>query len=115
MFIILILISVRNVDGISIPLADKLVKRFGEKLFTSDSVVFQQPSPGAVWISIKNPDFGILKGKVCSMYFHPTREHSASTKGKFGIKKSIADPCEWAISIQPTHWFFTDKTYYDTL
>ncbi len=36
---------------------------------------------------------------VLSAYYHPTKEHSATTIGKNGNKKSVASAGKWAISI----------------
>ena len=90
----------KRLGGIAIPMAAQLLKQFGKDFFKAISTVIQQPSPGAVWISSLTGDWGTWKGKLCSMYFHPTKEHGAWTDGKNGVKRSIENPCEWAISCQ---------------
>ena len=43
----------------------------------------------------------IADGKVCSMFFHPTKWHSATAQGGMfgGNAKSKAPPGEWAVAI----------------
>ncbi len=49
-----------------------------------------------------------------SAYYHPTKKHSATTVGKVGTKKSIANAGEWAISNQ-TKAAYGNKAFYNTL
>lgn len=48
-----------------------------------------------------------------SAYYHPTKKHSATTEGKLGLKKSVAEAGEWAISIQ-TRGSIRNKAFYNT-
>ena len=100
----------RKLGRVVVPLGAELLKRFGENFFNSESIVFKQPHPGAVWISHLS---GSRKGQLCSMYFHPTNTHSAWTDGKLGKKKSTEAPCKWAISCQTRAWG-RNKSGYDT-
>ena len=109
------LLLVLRIAGVLLPRANEI----GDKLIdfikanaNADSIVFKQPSPGAVWISILTGTWGFWNGKLCSFYFHPTKEHSAITDGKNGKHKSTAEACAWAISCQ-TRAMFGNKSDYD--
>lgn len=52
-----------------------------------------------------------LDGRVISAYYHPTKDHTATTAGKLGTKKSVAKAGEWALSMQ-TRALFGNKAYY---
>lgn len=78
------------------------------------SIVVSQPHPGAVWISTLDGTWFRNNGEVCSMYYHPTSQHTATTVGKLGQKRSVANAGEWAVSRQ-TKTMFGNKTFYNTL
>ena len=58
------------------------------------------------WISYQGD------GKVVSMTFHKTKEHSATAQSR-NTAKSTKGPGEWAIAVVASVPFYTDKTFYD--
>jgi hypothetical protein len=108
----------RVAKGVVIPVVGELISRFGnaglDALLNAPSTSISQPSAGAVWITNLNGGWLNYNGQVISCYYHPTKTHTASTKGKLGLKRSTASPGEWAISIQ-TRALFGNKAYYNDL
>ena len=47
---------------------------------------FQKSSPeiGSLWITDLNGTWGLHNGKVMSAYYHPNKDHTATTVGKLG-------------------------------
>ena len=80
----------------------------------SQSASTSSPHPGSLWITSLDGKFGTWKGMVVSAYYHPTKKHTATTEGKLGVKRSVAEPGQWAISTQ-TRGLFGNKCYYNTL
>jgi hypothetical protein len=75
---------------------------------------YSQPHPGAIWFSFTDGVITGWQGQVVSAYFHPTKEHSATTVGKLGQKTSKAAAGQWAVSMQ-TKALFGNKAMYNTL
>jgi lactococcin 972 family bacteriocin len=94
----------------SFELAHMLGEAFIE-LINRNTVVVQQPHPGAWWISYVEPG---LYGRVISCYYHPKRRHTATTVGKLGMRRSVANAGHWATSVQTKRWR-GNRTYYNTL
>ena len=55
-----------------------------KKLLGAASFQFSQPSAGAKWFSWTDGHASGWDGQVVSAYYHPTKKHSATTKGKLG-------------------------------
>jgi len=120
----LIYFTVTKIAGILIPSIKSLVQRFGDQVaeFLSQNILLDTVKiklvGGGVWISILFEEWTILfKGQVCSLYFHPTKRHSATTETGIFFKtfnRIVAPPCKWAISCQD-HTLGRDRTYYDVL
>ena len=111
-----------TIKGIAIPLLQQLASQLAqetkknaaswlESLLNSPSIVVSQPEQGYVWLSELDGTWGLWNGTVMSAFYHPTKEHSASTNGRNGKKKSIAKAGEWAVSIQ-TKATYGNKTNY---
>lgn len=91
------------ISGVANSIVDLLVQNAEPWLLEqirSGSFSISQPHPGAVWISIVEGSHLSLNGRVASLYYHPTKQHSASTTGSLGIKRSVAEAGSWAISFQ---------------
>jgi hypothetical protein len=84
------------------------------KLLSSPSFQFSQPEAGAKWFSWTDGHANGWNGQVVSAYYHPTKKHSATTKGKLGVKRSVANGGKWAVSKQ-TKGLFGNKAYYNNL
>lgn len=67
-----------------------------------------------MWLTSVNGDWGTYGGQVMSAFYHPTKTHSATTVGKLGQKRSVANKGEWAISIQ-TKALFGNKAFYNVI
>ena len=114
--------STKTFRGIIIPEYESLARQFGDgckDLFEGDqskisAIVISQPHPGAVWISILKGTWGTRNNKIYSLYYHPTKEHTATTTGRLGQKRSYAAANKWAVSIQ-TKGMWGNKTNYNTL
>ncbi len=65
---------------------------------------------GALWITSIDGCHE-LDGSLISAYYHPTKNHTASTKGTLGTRTSVAKSGEWALSMQPRA-LFGNKAYY---
>ena len=107
----------RSVPRFALPVIQELINFFGQAFIdelNSGSYVVSQPERGAWWISRVTGHYGFWNGEVVSAYYHPTREHTATTVGKLGTKRSYASAGHWAISVQ-TKAGWGNKTYYNTL
>jgi len=111
------------IKGIAIPvvkeLGEELLKKLGrgamdwvEALAKSPSTQVSQPAVGAVWISHMEGTWGFQDGTMLSAYYHPTKEHTATTKGKLGEKRSVAAAGHWAVSTQ-SKGMRGNKAYYN--
>ena len=60
-------------------------------LLNSGATSYSQPQPGAIWVTAVQGTNFLQNGIVMSAYFNPTKKHSATTIGKVGTKKSIAN------------------------
>ena len=69
-------------------------------LLSTPSVSYSQPRGNDHWFTCSNGRWGSYNGQVLSMYYHEYKRHSATTCGKLGEKRSIADAGHWAISYQ---------------
>jgi len=114
-----------TIGGILIPIAEQLAAKLGEALVdnavdwlteldNSPSTQVSQPQIDAVWISLVNGTYLTWSGKVISAYYHPTRDHSATSKGKLGEIRSVARGGEWAVSAQ-TRALRGNQAFYNTL
>lgn len=73
-----------------------------------------QPHAGSMWISILEGNYGKWQGQVVSCYYHPTKDHTATTIGKLGTKRSEAPAGVWAVSFQPKS-MYGNRCHYNTL
>ncbi len=71
------------------------------------------PHKGSLWITSCDGKWASWSGMVASLYFHPTAEHSVTTVGKLGEKRSVAKAGQWAVSIQ-TRALMGNKAMYNT-
>ncbi len=78
----------------------------------SGSFTRSSPEIGSLWITDLTGTWGLQNGKVMSAYYHPTKDHTATTVGKNGQKRSAAAKGTWAVSIQ-TRAAFGNKAYYN--
>ena len=85
-----------------------------KNLAEAPSFQYSQPEVGAKWLSWSDGYTSGWKGKVISAYYHPTKRHSATTKGKLGIKRSVARGGQWAVSKQ-SRGLWGNKAYYNNL
>jgi hypothetical protein len=96
--------------------AKELGKELAEKLsevLSTPHFAYSTPHPGAPWISCVDGTWGFKDGTVFSAYFHPTKEHRATTVGALGQKRSQAKAGTWAVSMQ-TKGAALNKAFYDT-
>jgi hypothetical protein len=84
------------------------------RLAKSRSYSESSPYPGSLWITSLDGTWGSWEGQVVSLYYHPSKTHTATTVGRLGEKRSTAGPGQWAISYQ-TRGAFGNKCYYNTL
>jgi muramidase (phage lysozyme) len=87
----------RSIDGYVIPALGELINIVGQRFIDSlgsGTYSISQPGLNQMWIT------RVGNGSVTSCYYHPTKIHSASTRGKVGIKKSVARAGHWACSSQ---------------
>jgi len=114
-----------TIGGILIPIATELATKLAEaladysvdwiqELANSPSTQVSQPQIDAVWISVVNGTWGTWSGQVISAYYHPSRDHTATTKGRVGEKRSVAAGGHWAVSAQ-TRALWGNEAYYNTL
>ncbi|CAD8106733.1 unnamed protein product [Paramecium sonneborni] len=82
--------------------------------FDASCYSVSQPDVGCVWITYLDGTRLKQNGKVASLFYHPTKQHTATTTGKLGQKRSVAGPGEWAISEQ-TKGAFGNQAFYNTL
>ena len=112
----------KMIKGIAIPLLEQLAAKLAsetgktaaawlESLMNSTSIVVQQPEQGCIYLSELDGTWGLWNGTVMSAFYHPTKEHSATTVGKLGQKRSVAKAGEWAVSIQ-TKGLYGNKSNY---
>ena len=66
--------------------SDDIAKNLAE----APSFQYSQPEVGSKWLSWSDGLATGWKGQVISAYYHPTKTHTASTKGKLGLKRSVA-------------------------
>ena len=86
---------------------DYLGKRISTGNFTRNN-----PDDGGVWYS------AIQGGMVYSLYYHPTKRHTATADGGMfggGLVRSIANAGEWAIAGSVAGPLGGRKTYYNVL
>ena len=108
-----IFLLVGLLQGVKIPLTVELEAKFGKGLFKkSIKIKFKTPSAGAYWLSF-NGSWGPFIGGHCSLYFHPTKTHTAWTVGLLGRQNNKVKPCKWAISCQPRK-LWGNKSGYNT-
>ena len=111
-----------NVKGVSIPFAQQLAQELAEQtgetvaawlesLATSPSISITQPDNQSIWISEVNGTWLLWNGTVMSACYHESLDHTATTFGKLGEKKSRASAGHWAVSIQ-TKGMFKNKAFY---
>lgn len=81
-------------------------------LLSSSSVSYSSPKGNDHWFTCSNGRWGSYDGQVMSLYYHEYKKHSATTCGKLGEKRSIADAGHWAISIQ-TRRLTNNTAYYN--
>lgn len=81
---------------------------------TSPKVSQSSPEAGSLWLTSVDGTWLSGDGNVMSAFYHPTKKHSASTIGKLGTKRSVAEAGKWAVSIQ-TRGAFGNKAFYNTL
>eukprot|EP00029_Vermamoeba_vermiformis_P013961 TRINITY_DN8940_c0_g1_i1.p1 TRINITY_DN8940_c0_g1~~TRINITY_DN8940_c0_g1_i1.p1 ORF type:complete len:114 (+),score=11.73 TRINITY_DN8940_c0_g1_i1:22-342(+) len=96
-----------------IELATELGQAFVDSL-GSGSVVMSQPQEGTWFLSSLYGQWGTYSGQVVACFYHPTKKHTATTEGKNGEKRSVAEAGHWAISCQ-TRGLFGNKTHYNTV
>lgn len=84
------------------------------QIVSASSFQYSQPHVGAIWFTFCDAPINLYNGKIVSAYYHPTREHTATTKGKLGHKKSVAAAGKWAVSEQTKDWT-GNKALYNTL
>lgn len=60
-------------------------------MLSSGSVSKSEPEPGSMWVTDLDGKWLSHDGMVFSAFYHPTKKHTASTIGKNGTKRSIAD------------------------
>merc|ERR1719499_1775249 len=112
-----------SIGGILIPIATELATKIAQELAdysidwvkslaTSESTQVSTPEIDAVWISHVNGTWGTWSGTVISAYYHPTKEHSATSEGRVGQKRSVAAAGEWAVSAQ-TRAMWGNKAFYN--
>ncbi|CAD8193005.1 unnamed protein product [Paramecium octaurelia] len=92
----------------------KLMKQLIGEYFNATCYSISQPGEGSVWISYLDGNHFLNNGQVLSMFYHPTKKHTATTVGKLGQKQSVAGPGQWAYSIQ-TKGAYGNKAHYNTL
>eukprot|EP00730_Choanoeca_flexa_P010233 TRINITY_DN17227_c0_g1_i1.p1 TRINITY_DN17227_c0_g1~~TRINITY_DN17227_c0_g1_i1.p1 ORF type:complete len:112 (+),score=17.28 TRINITY_DN17227_c0_g1_i1:40-375(+) len=106
------------IRGIAIEATGSLIGTLGadflNALRTSSSFQMSQPHAGAVWISATDGNWGTWSGMVLSAYYHPSKQHTATTTGKMGVKQSTAAAGQWAISHQ-SRSLMGNKANYNTL
>jgi lactococcin 972 family bacteriocin len=68
-----------------------LLRQIGQAIGGSRDNYQEQRVNGGRWIST------MQNGKVYSMYFHPSKRHSATAKGTTQAR-SIAGPGQWAVA-----------------
>ena len=73
-------IVIRGAIMAALGVSDNVAK----KLAAAPSFQFSQPSAGAKWISFSDGLTAGWSGQVISAYYHPSKKHSATTKGKLG-------------------------------
>ena len=56
----------------------------------SGSFSRSSPEIGSLWITDLTGTWGLQNGKCMSAYYHPTKDHSATSEGKNGQKRSVA-------------------------
>ncbi|KAH0787819.1 hypothetical protein GPJ56_008168 [Histomonas meleagridis] len=78
----------------------------------SSSTSISQPKGNDLWITSLDGTWGTWDGKVISIYYHSYNRHSATTVGKLGFKRSVAEAGHWAVSIQ-TRALGGNKAYYN--
>jgi len=111
-----------TIGGILIPIATELAGKIAQELAdysidwvkelaSASSTQVSQPDIGAVWVTQVNGTWATFSGNVISAYYHPSKTHSATSKGKLGEKRSIAAAGEWAVSAQ-TRALFGNQAYY---
>ncbi|CAD8113429.1 unnamed protein product [Paramecium primaurelia] len=91
-----------------------LMKQLVGACFDASCYCVSQPEAGSIWISYLDGSYFLHNGQVVSLFYHPTRKHTATTIGKLGKKQSVADAGQWAYSIQ-TKGAYGNKTYYNIL
>ena len=84
-----------------------------ESAINSGSFSDSTPHDGARWITCVDGSLGQHNGLVMSAYYHPTKQHSVTTIGKLGTKKSFAAAGKWAVSYQ-TKAMSGNKALYNT-
>lgn len=102
--------------GVSAAAIAKLEDAVEDWLITeinNGSFSVSSPHTGSAWITIVDGSHGSSSGYVASLYFHPSQEHSATTIGSLGPKKSKAAAGEWAVSVQ-TKAHTGNKALYNT-
>ena len=61
------------------------------KIASAPSFQISQPHVGAIWFSFSDSPVSAWSGQLVSAYYHPSRKHTATTVGKLGEKRSVAD------------------------
>lgn len=100
-----------------LPMVFEIISELGSEaieILSSSTVSYSQPEGNDYWITYLDGTWGTYDGKVISMYYHPTRKHTATTRGKLDMKRSVANGGHWAISHQ-TRDLWHNKAYYGFL
>ncbi|CAK89315.1 unnamed protein product (macronuclear) [Paramecium tetraurelia] len=92
----------------------KLMRQIIGSYFDATCYSISQPAEGSVWIMYLDGNHYLQNGQVLSMFYHPTKRHTATTVGKLGQKQSVAGPGQWAYSNQ-TKGAYGNKAYYNIL
>ena len=73
------------VRGVTISALGELVSGLGQAFvdaLSAGTFSVSQPHTGAIWITAVEGRWGSYNGQVVSCYYHPSKEHTATTVGK---------------------------------